>query len=239
MAGSEMGRTLLDRVLTPYQEGMLGVQRGQLDLSKQRLAFDQSQVGAPKPMSEYEKKQTALKEREVKLAEEKAKREASGELTDKQVQAKTSLDDTLVKLKSHYDTLKTEKAIVSQENTAFENIGARASTLTGTTYGRTVGTKAQSARDSIANLRQTVLTDIKNATGMTAKEMDSNQDIQRLLASLGDPDQSYETILDTISNISAKYGNGGLSSTTQVAPNRTSEMPAVDTSGFEVLGPEE
>lgn len=40
MAGSEMGRTLLDRVLTPYQEGMLGVQRGQLEQSKQRLAFD-------------------------------------------------------------------------------------------------------------------------------------------------------------------------------------------------------
>lgn len=234
LSSSAMGQEALAAI---QRAGTLSVQQGQLTLAQQNAAREAAAAGQPKPMTEYEKVMSGFKEREVKAAEEKAAREASGALTDKQEKSKVTLDDTIARIKAHYDTLKTEKAIVSQDNSALENAAARASTLTGVTYGRTVGTKAQTARDSIANLRQSILTDIKNATGMTAKEMDSNQDVQRLLASLGDPDQSYETILDTLANLSAKYGAGRFSGvvgsgTAAAAP------PPVDASGFEILGTE-
>lgn len=126
---------------------------------------------------------------------------------DKQ-QARQGVDGTLSRIKEQYDILKKEKEIVSTENTAMENIAARTKTKLGPSVGRTVGTKAQSARDTIANLRQALLADIKAATGMSSKAIDSNVELQSFLASLGDPDQSFETIRDTLAELSKKYGTG-------------------------------
>ena len=77
MAGSEMGRTLLVRIPTKIQEINAQIQQGQLRVAEKKLAMDESQLGMPKPMSEYEAAQTAFKEREVKLKEEEAAREAT------------------------------------------------------------------------------------------------------------------------------------------------------------------
>ena len=46
LAKDEAGRAVLSRILTPYQEGTLGIQRGQLDLSRQRLAQDAAKMAA-------------------------------------------------------------------------------------------------------------------------------------------------------------------------------------------------
>ena len=126
---------------------------------------------------------------------------------DKQL-ARQGVDGTLSRIKEQYDILKKEKEIVSTENTTMENIAARTKTKLGPSVGRTVGTKAQSARDTIANLRQALLADIKAATGMSSKAIDSNVELQSFLASLGDPDQSFETIRDTLAELSKKYGTG-------------------------------
>ena len=77
MAGSEMGRTLLNRIPTKIQELNAQIQQGQLRVAEKKLAIDESQIGMPQPMSEYEAAQTAFREREVKLKEEEAAREAT------------------------------------------------------------------------------------------------------------------------------------------------------------------
>lgn len=128
--------------------------------------------------------------------------------SDQKTQARQGVDGTLSRIKEQYDILKKEKEIVSTENTTMENIAARTKTKLGPSVGRTVGTKAQSARDTIANLRQALLADIKAATGMSSKAIDSNVELQSFLASLGDPDQSFETIRDTLAELSKKYGTG-------------------------------
>ena len=46
MAGSEAGRTLLTRIMTPYQEGMMGIQREQQDIARQRLAMERQAAAA-------------------------------------------------------------------------------------------------------------------------------------------------------------------------------------------------
>lgn len=88
MAGSEMGRTLLDRIPTKIQELNAQIQQGQLEVSRGRLAIEESQLGMPKPMSEYEAAQAALREREVKLQEEAARKAEMPEGMDPKVKLK-------------------------------------------------------------------------------------------------------------------------------------------------------
>lgn len=142
---------------------------------------------------------------------------AGGVPGDKQ-QARQGVDGTLSRIMDQYKILAEEKAIVSTENTTLENVRARASTKSGPTVGRTVGTKAQTARDTIANLRQALLGDIKAATGMSSKAIDSNVELKSFLDSLGDPDQSLETIQGTLAELSIKYGLGALSADGSAEP---------------------
>lgn len=67
LAGSDAGRTLLDRIPTEIQRMTADVQRGQLDVSRQRLAMDAAAANQPEAMTPYQEAQIAL-ERE-KLAQ--------------------------------------------------------------------------------------------------------------------------------------------------------------------------
>lgn len=155
----------------------------------------------------------------------------AGEATGDKQQARQGVDGTLSRIMDQYKILAEEKAIVSAENTGAENVQARISTKLGPTVGRTVGTKAQTARDTIANLRQALLADIKAATGMSSKAIDSNVELKSFLDSLGDPDQSLETIQNTLAELSIKYGLGTLSTGGAEAPAATT-----GTSGFKIRG---
>jgi len=148
--------------------------------------------------------------------------------SDQKTQARQGVDGTLARIKEQYDILKKEKEIVSTENTTMQNIGARAKTKLGPSVGKTIGTKAQTARDTIANLRQALLADIKAATGMSSKAIDSNVELQSFLASLGDPDQSFETIQNTLAELSKKYGTGTLG-VEDIGAATTGESGDVDT----------
>lgn len=151
--------------------------------------------------------------------------------SEQKMQAREGVDGTLARIKEQYDILKKEKEIVSSEASTAENIGARIKTQLGPTVGRTIGTKAQTARDTIANLRQALLTDIKAATGMSSKAIDSNVELKSFLDSLGDPDQSIETIQNTLAELSIKYGMGTLGGktapTTTAAPQNTGAVPQI------------
>lgn len=131
-------------------------------------------------------------------------------------EARFKLDETLSELMASYQKLKNEKAIVSTDQTELENISARTGSALGTTVGRAVGTKAQTERDYIQNLRMDLIRDIKLATGMSAQELNSNFELQAALDALGDPyGQSFETAVRTIQKLSKKYGLGGIK-----APNK-------------------
>lgn len=76
-SSGDTGRAILNRIPTEIQRLNAEIQRGQLDVSQQRLAFDQSQVGMPKPMTAAERANLDLEERRVRIAEENARREAA------------------------------------------------------------------------------------------------------------------------------------------------------------------
>jgi hypothetical protein len=119
---------------------------------------------------------------------------------------KQQLGSTLDSLQSAYDNLQTERAIPSKERGALSNITSyMAGTEIGQVGGRMVGTQAQQNRDIIASSRMLLLNDIKNATGMSAQQMNSNVELQNWLRALGDPNIGYETATQIIQNIRDKY----------------------------------
>lgn len=74
---SSFGQTGQEALKAIQSAAAIDVQRGQLGVSKQRLAFDQSQAGMPKPMTAAERANLDLEERRVRIAEENARREAA------------------------------------------------------------------------------------------------------------------------------------------------------------------
>lgn len=98
MAGSDIGRALLNRIPTEIQRLNAAVQQGQLDVSRRRLAMEESQAGVPKPLTEYEAGQLGLREREVKLREdEAAAKAAAGEAGDMDPKVKVKLEQAYPK----------------------------------------------------------------------------------------------------------------------------------------------
>ncbi len=130
---------------------------------------------------------------------------------------------TLDVLKSQYETLNKENAIPSTQNKWGTNLGAKlATTGVGQWLGQVGGTKAQEARDLIAQTRPLLLADIKKATGMTASEMNSNAELQMWLSVATDPTKGYEANTEALKNLESKFGlgRGGL-----IAPQQPGGMP--------------
>jgi hypothetical protein len=118
--------------------------------------------------------------------------------------------DTLVTgLKAQYDALKEGGGITTKENT-FKNIPAFiSSTGVGQTTGKLFGTQNQSARNTISQSRPLLLQAIKKATGASAKEMDSNVELQMYLRAATDPTLDYEANIYALEQLQTLYGIGG------------------------------
>jgi len=77
LAGSDAGRTLLDRIPTEIQRINAEIQRGQLEVSRANAAREAAAAGVPKPMSAAEQARIDLDERKFAAEQEKAAREAA------------------------------------------------------------------------------------------------------------------------------------------------------------------
>jgi len=119
-----------------------------------------------------------------------------------QSQARAALSQDLQTVLGYYEQLNTMGGMVSPERTAAENIIASARTSgPGQVAERAVGTRAQTLRDNISNSRQRLLSHIKNATGASAQQMNSNVELQTWLNALTNPSQSIETVRETLGQL--------------------------------------
>jgi hypothetical protein len=123
--------------------------------------------------------------------------------------ARGQLATTLGELQSYYDQLRDGGGIVSQDGGVLGNVMARtSSTVLGQTMGGAVGTKNQQARDKIEQTRPLLLNLIKEATGMSAQQMNSNAEMQLYLRAATDPTLSYEANVQALKNLDSLFGNG-------------------------------
>ena len=143
-----------------------------------------------------------------------AGKEPSAALRTNKVEAgKTQLADDLDNLRASFRTLDTMRAVPSTERGVLSNIGSATSASgIGQMFGRATGTEAQVERDVINSARLRLVNSIKNATGMSAQQLNSNVELQTMLKSISDPGQSVQAAMRIIDDIEAAYvtGNGTL-----------------------------
>ena len=73
--------------------------------------------------------------------------------------------------------------------------------------GKVSGTEAQTERDLITSSKLRLVNAIKQATGMSAQQLNSNVELQTMLKSLSDPSQAIETNIRNLDNIETAYVN--------------------------------
>lgn len=144
----------------------------------------------------------------------KAEAAARGKLestADQRTSARTSLADNLKDLAQDYLELDKSGAIVNPDRSAVENLQAWArSSDFGQQIGRTVGTADQSTRNRITNLQPLLIANIREATGLSAKAMDSNRELQFYLNMATNPQQDIYSNLKAIEVLDSQYGLGGV-----------------------------
>jgi hypothetical protein len=127
----------------------------------------------------------------------------------KEAKGRDQVNATLSKMAQAYDRLEEAGGIPSEAKGVKQNIPAYlGGTFVGQELGKAAGTKAQSQRNELVSLARTLITDIKNSTGMSAQEMNSNVELQQMLAAVSNPTQSIESVRAIIQNLSQRYGLG-------------------------------
>lgn len=122
-------------------------------------------------------------------------------------QGRDTVSSLVSTLKDYYDGLLKGGGIVSTSRGPIANIMSRTgSTSVGQAAGGAVGTKNQQLRDSIKQQRPLLLQAIKQATGMSAKQMDSNVELKMYLASATDPEIGYEANMAALQKLDELYG---------------------------------
>jgi len=143
-----------------------------------------------------------------------AGKEPSAALRTNKVEAgKTQLADDLDNLRASFQTLDQMRAIPSTERNVVSNLmSATAASGLGQTLGRAGGSPEQVERDVINSARQRLVNSIKNATSMSAQQLNSNVELQTMLKSISDPGQSVQAAMRIIDDIENAYvkGNGTL-----------------------------
>jgi len=165
-------------------------------------------------------------------------KEPSAALRENKTEAgKTQLADDLENLRFSFQKLDSLRAIPSTERNALSNVtSGLASTAIGQRTGQLFATEAQVERDVINSARSRLVNSIKNATGMSAQQLNSNVELQTMLKSISDPGQSYQSAIRIIEDIEDAYVKGkGMKKRGEPAP-APAPAAAQGTGGFKYLG---
>jgi hypothetical protein len=121
-----------------------------------------------------------------------------------------TVDALVTGLKEKYDLLKGSGGITSTSESGISNAPAYiASSPAGQAVGKLFGTENQSERNKILSSRTLLTQAIKNATGMSATQMNSNFELQQYLKAATDPSLDYESNIAALQQLQDLYGIGG------------------------------
>lgn len=129
--------------------------------------------------------------------------------TAEQAKGKAGVTQMISEIAQQYDTLRQGGGITSTQNDVTSNLLASVSKSgLGQAAGSAAGTVNQAARDSISMKRPMLIQAIKNATGMSAQQMNSNVELQQMINMATNPDFGYEVNQQQLRLIDALYGSG-------------------------------
>jgi hypothetical protein len=140
---------------------------------------------------------------------------------------KAELSSELDNIRAAYENLNQMRAIPSTGRNVLSNIAAgTAASGVGQAVGRLAGTPEQTERDVIKSGRLRLVNAIKNATGMSAQQLNSNVELKNMLDSVTDPSQSIETVNRILDQIQETYLNGTAPSMGRPAAARPAARPS-------------
>jgi len=136
----------------------------------------------------------------VLKAQEKAEKAAEGQL---------ALGDTISTAETLVKDLAKMGGITSTSKGPLANLVTSLQTGTvGQMGGRVFGTKEQAKRDELKSIRLQLLNAVKEATGMSAQQLNSNVELKTYLDSLGSEGMTKEANLAILDNLSRRYLKG-------------------------------
>jgi len=120
-----------------------------------------------------------------------------------------AVDSVIAELRDKYNLLDSAGGITNPDNRALANLpAALSSSGLGQATGRMLGTQNQSARNSIAQARPILLQAIMKATGMSAKQMDSNAELKLYLSTATDPTLDVKANREALDRLEKLFGSG-------------------------------
>lgn len=123
--------------------------------------------------------------------------------------AKESISGHLGNVAQKYFELDQAGGSVKPENSLFTNIGARLSASElGQIAGSYGGTQTQQIRDTISGIKPILIANLKQATGMSAQQLNSNQELKFYLGAMGDDTKSLESNLAALYAMDSQFGSG-------------------------------
>jgi hypothetical protein len=125
-------------------------------------------------------------------------------------EGKTLVSDIIDSLKTNYQELDKARAIPSAQRGALSNLlTAIEVSGPGQLVARAVGSDVQPLRDVVKSSRLQLLNAIKQATGLSSQQLNSNVELQTWLSSVSDPTQQIEAVIPILDNIEKFVGSGG------------------------------
>jgi hypothetical protein len=125
----------------------------------------------------------------------------------KMTAGREQLNSEIASILQEYEKLNELGAMTRPSRGVFENISARArASGVGQYVAGYAGTQEQTIRDNIRNARARLTNAVKEATGMSAQQMNSNVELQLWLSAMTDPTQSYETVTKTLGDLESIVG---------------------------------
>ena len=153
-------------------------------------------------------------------------RQKADVVAEKKALGKQEFSDELDNVQGLYDRLNELKALPSTGRSTLSNLASSVQASgAGQLAGKAIGSDEQRIRDEIASARMRLLQAVKNATGMSAQQMNSNIELQTMLNSLGDASKTYEANTGIIEQMRNRYGGNANAATPgaakPVAPSST------------------
>lgn len=135
--------------------------------------------------------------------------EGKGEVSPKEQREKGQniVSTATDSIRKTYNALHEAGATVDPSQSAGANLQSYlGNTQVGQLAGRMMGTSEQTLRDNIRNTRPLLINAIRQSTGMGAKAMDSNAELQFYLQMATDPEAGYRANLQALDMIDKLYG---------------------------------
>ena len=154
---------------------------------------------------------------------------------EKEGQGRDHLQSEIDNLRVHFETLKDAGAIPSSSNEGLGNVMPYVrSSGVGQAAGRVFGTKEQDARNQIQSSKLRLLNAIKNATGMSAQQLNSNTELKTWLDSVTNLNNTYESNVGILESIESAFVKGK-KNTKQIdgAPKLRRETDKIKFLGYE------